>query len=237
MDDTGTPYVGRSLLRREDKRLLTGQGKFIADLMLPGMLHAVLVRSPQAHARIRSVELSRAAAAPGVVEALNGSDLLQLLAPVPEGQISVPPKWTTAIQHKFLNPQQPLLAHDKVRHVGEAIAVIVAESRDLAEDAAELVSWELEELPAIVDPEAALRPGSLIVHDRYRTNLIGEFSVGRGDATAAMARAPHRLKRRFYHHRSAAMPMECRAVVAAYEPRTATLTICSSTQVVLWVRP
>ncbi len=70
MDDTGTPYVGRSLLRREDKRLLTGQGQFIADLMLPRMLHAVLVRSPQAHARIRSVELSRAAAAPGVVEAL-----------------------------------------------------------------------------------------------------------------------------------------------------------------------
>ncbi len=123
-----------------------------------------------------------------------------------------------------------------MRHVGEAIAVIVAESRDLAEDAAELVSWELEELPAIVDPEAALRPGSLIVHDRYRTNLIGEFSVGRGDATAAMARAPHRLKRRFYHHRYAAMPMECRGVVGAYEPRTDTMTIWSSTQVVHWVR-
>jgi aerobic carbon-monoxide dehydrogenase large subunit len=236
MRDIGPPYVGRSLLRREDKRLLTGQGQFIADLALPRTLHAVFVRSPVAHARIRSVDLSRAVAAPGVVGALNGSDLLQLLPPVPEGQISLPPKWTSVIQHKFLNPQQPLLAHDKTRHVGEAIAVIVAESRDLAEDAAELVTSDLEELPAIVDPEAALLPDSLIVHDRYQANLIGEFSVGRGDAAAAMARAPHRFKRRFYHHRYAAMPMECRGVVAAYEPRTDTMTIWSSTQVVHWVR-
>jgi carbon-monoxide dehydrogenase large subunit len=236
MGDVDPPYVGRSLLRREDKRLLTGQGQFIADLVLPRMLHAVLVRSPVAHARIRSVDLSRAQAAPGVVEALNGSDLLQLLPPVPEGQISLPPKWTSVIQHKFLNPQQPLLAHDKVRHVGEAIAVIVAETRDLAEDAAELVSWDLEELPAVVDPEAGLRPGSPVVHDRFQTNLIGEFSVGRGDAAAAMVRAPHRLKRRFYHHRYAAVPMETRGVVAEYDRRTDTMTIWSSTQVVHWVR-
>ena len=236
MGDVDPPYVGRSLLRREDKRLLTGQGQFIADLVLPHMLHAVFVRSPVAHARIRLVDLSRAAAAPGVVEALNGSDLLQLLPPVPEGQISLPPKWTSVIQHKFLNPQQPLLAHDKVRHVGEAIAVIVAETRDLAEDAAELVSWDLEELPAVVDPEAGLRPGSPVVHDRFQTNLIGEFSVGRGDAAAAMVRAPHRLKRRFYHHRYAAVPMETRGVVAEYDRRTDTMTIWSSTQVVHWVR-
>src|SRR5215472_10386130 len=139
MHNTGPTYVGRSLLRREDRRLLTGQGQFIADLVLPRMLHAVLVRSPVAHARIRSVDLLRAAAVPGVACALNGADLLQLLPPVPEGQISMPSKWTSVIQHKFLNPQQPLLAHDKVRHAGEAIAIIVAESRDQAEDAAEQV--------------------------------------------------------------------------------------------------
>jgi carbon-monoxide dehydrogenase large subunit len=229
-------YVGRSLLRREDRRLLTGQGQFIADLVLPRMLHAFLVRSPVAHARIRSVELSRAGAAPGVVLALNGTDLLQLLPPVPEGQISMPSKWVSVIQHKFLNPQQPLLAHDKVRHVGEAIAIIVAESRDQAEDAAERVTWDLEELPAVVDPEAALRPDSPIVHDRFQTNLIGAFSVGRGDADTILARAPHRLRRRFYHHRYAAVPMECRGVVGAYDPRTNSATIWSSTQVVHWVR-
>jgi carbon-monoxide dehydrogenase large subunit len=236
MSDIGPLYVGRSLLRREDRRLLRGQGQFIADLVLPRMLHAVLVRSPVAHARIGSVDLSRAAAAPGVLLALNGADLLQLLPPVPEGQISLPRKWTSVIQHKFLNPQQPLLAHDKVRHVGEAMAIIVAESRDQAEDAAERVTWDLEELPAVVDPEAALRPDSPIVHERFQTNLIGAFSVARGDADAVLAGAPHRLRRRFYHHRYAAVPLECRGVVSAYDPRTDSATIWSSTQVVHWVR-
>src|SRR5271155_1946207 len=236
MNDIGPPYVGRSLLRREDRRLLTGQGQFIADLVLPKMLHAVLVRSPVAHARLRSVDLSLAAAAPGVVCALSGIALRRLLPPVPEGQIALPAKWTSVIQHKFLNPQQPLLAHDKVRHVGEAIAVIVAESRDQAEDAAELAISDLEHLPAVVDPEAALRPDSPIVHDRFQTNLIGAFSVARGDVDAALAGASHRLRRRFYHHRYAAVPLECRGVVSAYNQRTDSATIWSSTQVVHWVR-
>src|SRR6266403_1231417 len=167
MSDIGAPYIGRSLRRREDRRLLTGRGQFIADLVLPRVLHAVLVRSPLAHARIRDVDLSRALAAPGVAMALNGADLLQMLPPVPEGQISLPRKWTTIVQHSFLNPRQPLLAHDKVRHVGEAVAIIVAETRYQAEDAAELVSLDLDELPAVVDPEAALRPGATLVHDRF----------------------------------------------------------------------
>ena len=189
------------------------------------MLHGVFVRGPVAHARIRAIDLSRASRAPGVVLALNGIDLLQQLPPVPEGQISMPSKWTSVIQHKFLNPQQPLLAHDKVRHAGEAIAIVVAESRDQAEDAAERVIWDLEELPAAVDPEAALRPESPIVHEQYQTNLIGAFSVGRGDVDTALASAPHRLRRRFYHHRYAAVPMECRGVVSADDPRTDSATI------------
>jgi carbon-monoxide dehydrogenase large subunit len=229
-------YVGRSLLRREDRRLLMGQGQFTADLVLPRMLHAVIVRSPLAHAIIRAVDLSAAIAAPGIAIALNGADLLKLLPPVPEGQIALPVKWSTTIPHKFLNPQEPLLAHDKVRHVGEAIAIIVAETRAQAEDAAELVTYELEELPAVVDPEAALRPDSAIVHDRYNTNLIGEFTVSRGDPDGVLAKALHRLKRRFYHHRYAAVPMETRGVVSEYDRRTDSATIWSSTQVVHWVR-
>ena len=236
MNDVASAYVGRSLLRREDRRLLQGQGQFIADLVLPRMLHAVVVRSPLAHAHIRAVDLAPAKAMPGVAFAVNGADLLQLLPPVPEGQISMPSKWATVIQHKFLNPQEPLLAHDKARHVGEAVAIVVAETRDQAEDAAEQVVCDFDELPAVVDPEAALRPGSPIVHQRYDTNLIGAFSVGRGDVEAAFAGAPHRLKRRFYHHRYAAVPMECRGVVAAYDRRTQSATIWSSTQVVHWVR-
>ena len=237
MNDAGkTPFVGRSILRKEDQRLLTGRGQFIADLALPSMLHAVFVRSPVAHARINAVDLSRAASSPGVVYALSGTDLARLLPPVPDTQLSLPSKWTTMVQHKFINPQQPLLAHDKVRHVGEAVAVIVAESRYAAEDAAQLVSLDLDLLPAVVDPETALRPGATIVHDRFATNLIGAFTIGKGEIDAALARAPHRLQRRFHHHRYIAAPMECRGVVGMHDARTDSVTIWSATQVVHWVR-
>ncbi len=235
-DVVKTPFIGRSITRREDRRLLTGRGQFIADFELPHMLHAVFVRSPLAHAHIKGVDLSRAAAAPGVVYALSGAQLAELLPPVPDTQLVLPSKWTTQVQHKFINPQQPLLAHDKVRHVGEAVAVIVAQSRHAAEDAAQLVELDLDPLPAVLDPEAALSAGSPIVHDRFGTNLIGAFTIAKGDAERAMARAPRRLKRRFHHHRYAAMPMECRGVVALHDARTDAMTIWSSTQVVHWVR-
>ena len=231
-----SPFVGRALPRREDRRLLTGRGQFIADLDLPHMLHAVFVRSPVAHARIGSVHLAQALAAPGVVCALTGADLLALLPPVPDTQLSLPSKWTALVQHKFINPQQPLLAHDKVRHVGEAVAVIVAESRYAAEDAAQLVGLDLDPLPPVVDPEAALRPGAPIVHDKFHTNLIGAFTIGKGDIDTALARSPHKLKRRLHHHRYAAAPMECRGVVGLHDPRTDSVTIWSATQVVHWVR-
>ena len=237
MNDPRKPsFVGRSIPRREDHRLLTGKGQFIADLALPRMLHAAFVRSPVAHAHIRSVDLSRAASAPGVAYVLSGTALAKLLPPVPDTQLSLPRKWTTQVQHKFINPQQPLLAHDKVRHVGEAVAVILAESRYAAEDAAQLVSLDLDPLPAVVDPEAALRAGAPVIHDKFATNLIGAFTIGKGDVDAALARAPHKLKRRFHHHRYAAAPMECRGVVGAHDPRTDSVTIWSATQVVHWVR-
>jgi len=235
-DIATTAFIGRSLPRREDRRLLTGRGQFIADFELPRMLHAVFVRSPLAHAHIKAIDLTRAAAAPGVIAALSGLELAQLLPPVSDTQLALPSKWTTQVQHKFINPQQPLLAHDKVRHVGEAVAVIVAETRYAAEDAAQLVELDLDPLPAVLDLDASLGAGSPIVHDRFGTNLIGSFTIAKGDIERAMAGAPHRLKRRFHHHRYAAMPMECRGVVGLHDSRTDTLTIWSSTQVVHWVR-
>ncbi len=141
MNDIGPPYVGRSLLRREDRRLLTGARPVHRRSRLAA--HAARGRSCAARWRMPASARSICRAprrCRASCFALNGADLLQLLPPVPEGQISMPSKWTTVIQHKFLNPQEPLLAHDKVRHVGEAIAIIVAETRDQAEDAAELVS-------------------------------------------------------------------------------------------------
>jgi aerobic carbon-monoxide dehydrogenase large subunit len=237
MNETANvPLVGRSVLRREDQRLLTGHGQFIADLELPQMVHAVFVRSPVAHAHIKTVDISRAAAASGVVYALTGPELARELPPVPDTQLALPSKWTTLVQHKFINPQQPLLAYDKVRHVGEAVAIILAETRYAAEDAAELVTLDLDPLPPVLDPEAALLQDTTLIHDRFGTNLIGGFTVGKGDADAALVRAPRRLQRRFYHHRYAAMPMECRGVVASYDRRTDSVTIWSATQVVHWVR-
>src|SRR5438093_6177516 len=182
-----SPFVGRALPRREDRRLLTGRGQFIADLDLPHMLHAVFVRSPVAHARIGSVHLAQALAARGVVCAFSGADLLALLPPVPDTQLSLPSKWTALVQHKFINPQQPLLAHDKVRHVGEAVAVIAAESRYAAEDAAQLVRLDLDPLPGVVDPEAALSQGAHIVHDKLQTNHIGLLTLVTDDIAAATA--------------------------------------------------
>jgi aerobic carbon-monoxide dehydrogenase large subunit len=128
MSEFGPLYVGRSLLRREDRRLLTGQGQFIDDLVLSRMLHAVLVRSPVAHARIRSLALARAAR-PHARSRRRRS--VAIAAAGAAGQISLPRKWTSVMQHKFLNPQQPLLAHDKVRHVGKAVAVSVEGPRPL----------------------------------------------------------------------------------------------------------
>ena len=237
MNDARTPrFVGRPILRREDQRLLTGQGQFIADMVLPRMLHAVFVRSTVAHARVRAVDVSRAAAAPGVVLALNGAELARELPPAPDAQLALPSKWRTQVEHTLHNPQQPLLATDKVRHVGEAIAVVVAESLYAAEDAAELIQPELERLPAVVDPEQAVRAGATLVHERFGTNLIGQFSIGKGSVDAALARAPKRLKRRFYHHRYSGIPMECRGVLGVHDSRSDMVTIWSSTQVVHWVR-
>src|SRR5262249_58169511 len=134
------------------------------------------------------------------------------------------------------NPQHRCWPPEKGGHVGEAVAVIVAESRRAAEDAAQLVALDLDPLPAVVDQEQALRPGASIIHDRFDTNLIGAFTIGKGDIEAALARAPQKLRRRFYHHRYAAAPMECRGVVGAHDPRTHSLTTCSPTQVVHWGR-
>ncbi len=229
-------FVGQSIPRREDNRLLAGKGQYIADLELPGMLHAAFVRSPIAHARIRSVDASAAKGVPGVVLVLSGAELERALPPVSDNQMPLPSKWKAAIAHRVLNPRQPLLSTDKARHVGEAIAVVIAETRRAAEDAVDLVEVDYEALPAVVDPQAALAENSPLVHERLKTNEIGWFDLRKGDAEKAFASAPHRIKRRIAHHRYAAMPMECRGVAAQYDERTSSYTVWSSTQVVHWVQ-
>ena len=155
---------------------------------------------------------------PGVVRVLTGEELQRLAPPVAGGQLSLPAKWRTHVQHAIHNPQQPMLAVGKVRHVGEAVAVVVAESRYQALDAAELVAVDIDPLAAVVDVEAALAPGTEILHEEYATNLIGELAIEKGEVAAALAAAPHRLRRRFYTHRYAGIPIECRGVIARPRP-------------------
>ncbi len=229
-------FVGQSMPRREDQRLLRGQGQYLADFTLPGMLHVAFLRSPVAHARIRSVDLTRAAAAPGVHFVMSGVELAREIPPVQDQQLPLPQQWRTAVPHRIFDPRQPLLAWDKVRHVGEAVAVIVAEDRYLAEDAVDLAVIDYESLPPVVDPEAALGADAAVLHEQNGTNLLAEFSVAKGDVAGVFAGLPRTLRRRFHHHRYGAIPMECRGVAAAWDARTGTVTIWSSTQVVHWVR-
>jgi carbon-monoxide dehydrogenase large subunit len=231
-----TSLVGRSLLRREDQRFLCGKGKYVADLSLPDMLHAVFVRSQVAHGVIRSIDTTRAFDAPGVVCVLTGADLRKLMPVQPDGPIAFPAKWKSQVRHSFHNPRPPLLAQDKVRYVGEPVAVVIAESRSLAEDAAELISLDIEELEAVTDPEAALAPGATLIHPRFGTNLLGQFEVGKGNVDAALASAPRRLKQRIRHHRHAAMPLECRGLLAAYNSQTPNITVWATTQQVHFYR-
>jgi carbon-monoxide dehydrogenase large subunit len=229
-------FVGRRMPRREDRRLLTGQGQYVADLALPGMLHAAFIRSSVAHGKIRAVDLREAAAVSGVAYVLTGADFRKQAPPGPPHEVPMPAKWRAVVRHKSDNPRQPPLAFEKVRYVGEPLAVIVADSRYAAEDAAALAVVDIEPLPPVLDVDAALKPSSPLVHEELGHNVNGELSIAKGDVDLALSRAPHKIKRRYYHHRYAAMPMECRGILSQYDSRTGAITIWSSTQMVHMVR-
>ena len=229
-------YIGHSVPRREDKRLLRGEGGFVADMVRPDMVHVAFARSQIAHAAIASIDMAAAAAAEGVALALSGADLAGELAPIGGMQVSAPKGWADRVRHRITLPPQRILADDKVRYVGEAYALVVAEDRYLAEDAVESIEAVFEPIQALPDAETALAAGAPAVHPDLGGNAVAELHIEKGGAAAAMEAAPHRIARRFVHHRYAAMPMECRGVMAEYERRTDTLTVWSSTQVVHWVR-
>lgn len=229
-------YVGQSVPRREDRRLLLGQGTFVGDIDLPGMAHVAFARSGHPHARIISIGLELARGVEGVVHAACGADVKGVLPPIAGMQLAAPRTYRDRVTTDILIPDQPLIPHDKLRHVGEIFALVVAESRYLAEDALELIELDVEPLPALPDAEAALRDGAPLIHEHLERNWAASLATRKGEGAAALAKAPRRLHRRFVHHRYAAMPMECRGVVADYDRRTDTITVWSSTQVVHWVR-
>jgi aerobic carbon-monoxide dehydrogenase large subunit len=209
---------GAPLKRKEDPRLLRGNGRYLADLKGHGMLAAVVVRSPHPHAWIRAIDASGARADPRTIAVLTAADLPEL-----------PPLPCIDAEETTRPFNQRVLASDKVRYVGEPVAVVVAEDRYVAEDVAELVVVDYEPLPAVADPERAMEPGAPILHEE--TNVCDTLEYRIGDPEAAFASAAHVLTERFTTQRYAGMPMETRGAIADWDPRTETITLTSSTQV------
>src|SRR5579863_4853499 len=225
-----TRNFGAPIRRNEDKRLLSGQALFVDDVELPGMLYATFLRSNVAHAAIRSIDVAAARAREGVIAVLTAADLGDYWAP---GPLLVPPPPIEGIT--FNQRTQVPLAKDKIRHVGEPLAVVLAQSRYLAEDALSDITVELDPLPAVVDLEKALT-GDARVHDDVRGNIAARVRQSRGDYAVARARAKHVIARRFHYDHGASSPIETRGVVANWDARANQLTIWDTTQAPVFLR-
>ena len=210
-------FVGDRHLRKEDPRLLTGRGRYVGDITLPGMLHVVLLRSPHAHARIRRVDAARAREHPGVADVVTFADL----GPAARPLAMVPP-------HVELRGRNfSLLAGDRARFVGEPVAAVVADSRYAAEDARELVEVEYEPLTSA----QTLAPGAPAVHDDIPDNVAGRVALIRGDVDAALSTAPRVASLTLRIGRGGGQPMETRGLVADWNAALGQLTVWASSQV------
>jgi aerobic carbon-monoxide dehydrogenase large subunit len=206
-----TKWVGRPIRRREDPRLLVGEGKYIADLTLPGTTYLHLVRSTHAHARIRKIDTSKAENYPGVVAVVTGEEIAAAVQPILIPAIR--PNLGGEMQIPTVYP----LAIGKVNWVGEPVVAIVAESKYIAEDAAQLVEISYDPLPVLVDPEEAMKPDSPKIHEEWKSNIIWQGVLANGDVEKAFREADFILSERFYGHRTGAAPMETRGMVATYD--------------------
>ena len=221
-----TSTFGSSIKRREDPKLITGQGAFVDDIKMVGMLHVAIVRSPHAHATIININTSKAKNLPGVVAVFTGAELQQEAGPLIVGWLLPDIKHTS----------RPTMAFDTARFVGEAVAVVVAENPAIAIYAAGLVNVDYEPLPAIVNPEKTTRSGAPQLHPEAPNNVAWEWEVGGGDIEAAAKDAEVTVRQRIINQRLIANAMEGRGVVADYNRGTNHLTLWTSTQVPHFVR-
>ncbi len=216
---TAGRFVGQSVKRREDPRLLTGHGHYVDDIVLPGMVHCTFVRSDVARGRIVRVDVEEARAVDGVIAVLTAADLNPHAG-------SMQPTLLLDMPGAPLRP----LADGDVRFVGEPIVLIVAESRYLAEDAAELVEIDIDVDPAVVDVEHALDDGVPFVHPELGSNLAAEMEFPIGPELQALLDGDRVVRRTFRQQRHNPVPMETRGIVAEYEPADGTLHAWMSTQ-------
>lgn len=222
-----TRWFGAPVQRLEDPRLLRGKGTYVDDIELPQLLHAALLRSPHAHAKIANIDASAAMALPGVYLVLTAVDLGEVLEPSP-----------LLVPHAALEqPRTQLpLALDEVRYVGEAVAMVVAESRYLAEDALDLIDVDYEPLPVVHSLDVATREDAPLVHADVPGNVAAHLVQQVGDPDAIFASAPHVLRESLLIDRGAAMPMECRGIVAQWDALEEKLTCWISTQAPIPIR-
>src|SRR5258705_10523244 len=203
----GAKYFGAAVPRREDPRLLRGEGRFVDDVTLPGLLHAGFLRSPHAHARIFRIGTDAARAMPGVAAVFIFADLERFMKPLPLFG-AVPPGLGAAIRFDVRTVGQMPLCRDLVRYVGEVVAMVVADSPEQAWDAVERIEVEWELLPVVVDMVAAARPGGVLVHPEWGTNVAVGFRHGIGNADQGFADAPHVFTETFRVQRYAGGPPE-----------------------------
>jgi carbon-monoxide dehydrogenase large subunit len=226
-----TRQIGRPLTRNEDPRLLTGRALFVDDVERPGMLHAAFLRSPHAHAEIRSVDVVAAQARDGVVAVITAEDLGEYWKP---GPLLVPPPPIPGMT--FRQRCQVPLARGVVRHVGEPVVMVVAESRYVAEDALGDILVEYAPLPVLGDLEAAIAPGAPRVHPDLPDNIAAEVVQRKGDYAAARAKAAHVVRRRFWYDHGLSMAMETRGIVADWDSKADRLTVWDTTQAPVVIR-
>ncbi len=225
-------YIGQRIKRNEDARLLTGQALFVDDVELPGMLHAAFLRSDYAHARIKSIDASAARSRPGVVAVYTAEDMGDFWKP---GPLLVPAPHS--IEGLIFNKRTQIpLAKDKVRHVGEPMAVVIAESRYIAEDALADIVVDLEPLEAVVDLERGLEPGAPLIHDDLDSNLASYVRQEKGNYEAAQAQAEVIIKRRIVIDRGAAAAMENRGLVVQWDAKSQQMTIWATSQAPIALR-
>jgi aerobic carbon-monoxide dehydrogenase large subunit len=215
--------IGTPVGRVEDPELVAGRGRFVDDIHLPGMLAACFLRSPFAHARLGAIDARAALDCPGVVAVFTHADIAAHLTT---------DKLTDGLPTRAFNQvvDRLVLASDEVRHVGEAVAVVIAETRYLAEDAAERIEVEYDPLPVVADARAALEPGAPTAHEAAADNLVGGFSIGYGDVDAAFARAEHVFSETCFQHKGCGHAIECRGMVATIDPVSDRLNMWTSTQ-------
>ncbi len=216
-----TRFIGKPLKRKEDPRLIQGISHYVDDLQLAGMHYAAFLRTPYAHAKIRSVDLSKARHAPGVVLALSGADVDGAVQAVPCAA-QIPDMKAAA---------RPVLARDRVLFVGEAVAVVVANDRYAARDALDLIEVDYEPLTPIVNPEKAIAKGAVPIHPGHKDNVAFKWELEGGDLKAGFKSADKVIKQRIVNQRLIPVPIEPRGVLSDYKPGEGQLTVWSSTQI------